>query len=69
MKNIRAGTLNVDAGTVRVLPANGFNTPASKVTSLTVAATAKLDLLGAPMAIDYSGTSPLNSIRPSSRTP
>jgi len=63
MKNIRAGTLNVDAGTVRVLPANGFNTPASKVTALTVAPTAKLDLAGAPLAIDYAGASPVTNVR------
>ena len=76
MKNIRAGalqiaggTLNDDTGmlpegggTLRVL-ANGTTTGASRITSLSMATGATLDLTNNAMAIDYTGVSPATNIR------
>jgi hypothetical protein len=67
MKNVRASALNVDQGTVRILPADGFYTPASLVTSLSFGGmnppAGQLDLGGAPLAIDYAGTSPASDVQ------
>jgi hypothetical protein len=63
MKNIRAGTIEVDAGTVFVTP-NGTTTGASKVNGLTVGAGAMLDLTNNAMAVEFgTSPSPISSIR------
>ena len=63
MKNIRAGTLEIDAGNVFVTP-NGTTTGASKITAFSVAdVRPTLDLTNNAMQIDYkTGTSPASSM-------
>ena len=62
MKNVRAGALNVTGGSLAIAP-NGTSAGASRITGVTVATGAKLDLTNNPMAIDYTGASPATSIR------
>jgi hypothetical protein len=66
MTNIRAGTLNVNGGTVMVT-ANGTSTGTSRVGALSIdstpAANTHLDLGNNSMIVDYTGSSPLATIR------
>ncbi len=66
MKNVRAAALDIDAGTLRIIP-NGTNAAASNVASLSIetsaATTARFDLTNNALAVDYSGASPIAAIR------
>jgi beta-glucanase (GH16 family) len=64
LKNLRGGALAVNAGTAQIIPGNG-NNGASKVEALTVAPAATLDLTDSAAVIDYSSSTPLDSIRSS----
>jgi len=62
VNNVRAATLNVNAGKVQT-QANGTSTGTSRVAGLSVAAGAKVDLNDNAMVVDYTGGSPLASIQ------
>jgi hypothetical protein len=66
MKNVRAGTLNINQGTVLVT-SNGTSAGTSRVSALSIdsgsLSAARLDLANNSMIIDYSGASPLPTIR------
>src|SRR5207245_1112982 len=60
VKNIRAASLAVNEGELRVLN-SGSTTGVSNVSSLTVAAGAKLNLTNNAAVVNYTGSSPLGS--------
>lgn len=62
VKNVRATGLSLNGGTVQVI-AGGGNGGTSVVKSLSIAATARLDLNNNDLLIDYTGASPYTSIR------
>lgn len=61
MTNLRLDNAVVDQGTLRIEP-NGSTVGASRVLSLAVGASGRLDLTDNVLAVDYDGPSPLNSI-------
>ncbi|HEX3356818.1 MAG TPA: endo-1,4-beta-xylanase [Tepidisphaeraceae bacterium] len=67
VNNIQAGALNINAGTLKIIP-NGTNSSTSNVASLSIAGStdlwsAKLDLTNNSMVIAYTGASPLAAIQ------
>jgi hypothetical protein len=58
MKNVRASSLSINAGSV-LITANGTSTGTSRVSSLTIAGGALLDLANNKMVIDYSSVGTL----------
>jgi len=66
-RHYRVGTLSVSSATARVA-AGGGTLGTSIVNALSLAGTARLDLSDHDLAIDYSGSSVLNSIRASIAT-
>jgi autotransporter-associated beta strand protein len=63
--NLSNGTLTVTGGTARVSqkPAAGDATGTTKVPALTITGTGVLDLTNNALIVDYSGASPLSTIR------
>jgi len=61
VNNVRAGALNVNSGSVKVI-ANGTDSGTSRVSALTVAGAAFLDLNNNSMVVDYTAGSPLTNI-------
>lgn len=61
MTNLRLDNAVVDAGTLRIQP-NGGTTGASRVLTLAVNGSGRVDLTDNVLAVDYDGPSPLSSI-------
>lgn len=62
VKNVRLPTLTVDAGQVRVIP-SGIPGGTSRVSSLSIAAGASLDLTNNALVLDYTTTTPLAAVQ------
>jgi hypothetical protein len=62
MNNVRALALTADAGTVKILT-SGTSTGTSRVASLSLTGTSRLDLTNNNLVVDYTDASPLTRIR------
>jgi fibronectin-binding autotransporter adhesin len=60
---LTSGSLNVAAGTLRMLPGVGATRSVADVASVAIGAGAKLDLTNNAMVVDYDGPSQLGNIR------
>jgi hypothetical protein len=62
VNNIRANSLSVSAGSLKISP-NGTDSGTSNVTALSIAGGSMLDLADNALVVDYSGASPLATIK------
>jgi beta-glucanase (GH16 family) len=62
VKHLRGGGLSVEAGLLLVIP-DGTSAATSKIESLSIAPAAILNLADNGLAVDYTGASPIDSIR------